>query len=350
MSRPLCDLSCLTNTELLFSYLDTKPSQARMTARNIAEHVAVHRVVTNRGAKVRVVFAPDDVLTWFQNRIRHGLLAQLPVDSAVHGFVRGRGIVTNARAHAGRREWVLNVDIRDFFPSISSARVDEFFRTWFAFNERVAWYLTQLTTFSGHLAQGFTTSPELANFVSWHLDRRMSGIAAANGLVYTRYADDLTMSCPAGSDVPVRAVIRKMASVIRDEGFAVNWKKVSVMKLGRRQVVTGFVLGDRGTIRVDRRMRRLLRAAVHHWPQQTPERRNQIRGLIAHVHAVDPVCALELLSTINKFSSPVDTPADKWHKPVPQEDFTEDIASVFPFRFVNSSSRRRRGGAKKGSK
>lgn len=348
MTTPVYDISCLSNTELLFSFLDVKPAQGRMTAKTMSEHVTAHRIVTNNGAKTRTVFAPDDVLKWVQNRIRHGLLAHLPVDDCVHGFVRARGIVTNARAHAGRRAWVLNVDLKDFFPSISYQRVDDFFRHRFAAQRRVSGYLTRLTTFSGHLAQGFTTSPEIANFVAWHMDRRMSGLAARHGLAYTRYADDLTMSCPDGDDVvEIGSIIRKMFAIIRGEGFVVNKRKIAVMKLGRRQRVTGLVIGDQGTISVDRRIRRLLRAAAHHWPQQTPERRLQIMGMIAHVQNVDPVCAAQLLAAIAEFDTN-NPPADTWARPVSTSDFSEDMSSVsVRHRFVSKSRRR---AAQKGSK
>ena len=40
----------------------------------------------------------------------------------VHGFVPKRGIITNAGVHTGKR-FVINLDLKDFFPSIHIGRV-----------------------------------------------------------------------------------------------------------------------------------------------------------------------------------------------------------------------------------
>src|SRR5207245_590999 len=50
------------------------------------------------------------------------ILNRVPVEPPAHGFLPGRSIVTNAGAHVGRRV-VLNMDLEDFFPTITFARV-----------------------------------------------------------------------------------------------------------------------------------------------------------------------------------------------------------------------------------
>src|SRR6185312_6655346 len=72
-----------------------------------------------------------------------------------------------------------------------------------------------------HLPQGAPTSPALANLAAFRLDRRLSGLAARNGLRYSRYADDLTFS---GGRLrrgwtDLEAFV---AGIARDEGFRLN--------------------------------------------------------------------------------------------------------------------------------
>ncbi|MGT2478343.1 hypothetical protein ACU4GR_04245 [Methylobacterium oryzae CBMB20] len=54
--------------------------------------------------------------------ILDALLAHAPVHAAAHGFVPGRSIVTNAAAHVGR-DVVVNLDLKDFFPSLDYRRI-----------------------------------------------------------------------------------------------------------------------------------------------------------------------------------------------------------------------------------
>ena len=52
----------------------------------------------------------------------------IPVHASVHGFCRGRSIQTFAAPHVGQQV-VLGIDLEDFFPWISMARIQAMFRT-----------------------------------------------------------------------------------------------------------------------------------------------------------------------------------------------------------------------------
>jgi len=316
----MIDLSALDTPALAYFHIDVLPRHATHCLKTMAEHIDIHEITTNRGKKRRKIYAPNKQLGWIQKRIRHGLLLKIPVEDCVHGFVRERGTVTNAHVHAHRRcRWVMNLDLKNFFPSISTARVYGLFKKLFGFNDRVAGHMARLTTFDNHLCQGFCTSPDLANFVAWKLDRRLMALAQKVGIHYTRYADDLTFSSP--DDKPGAQGIRRLVEkIVAEEDFKVNQKKVAIMGVGRRQVVTGLVVSEHG-VNLPRRTRRLLRSAVHHWPQQTPERRQSILGWLSYLHAVDPTLAATLRRSIDE--------ADDnriWTKDVGSHPFAVDIS------------------------
>lgn len=317
------DLSALGEPSLVFHYLDILPRHATYCLMHMRKHISIQNVVTNRGKKTRRIYAPNRLLSWIQNQIRHGLLLHVPVEDCVHGFVRERGTVTNARAHAHRRcRWLMNLDLKNFFPSITFPRVFGLYRRVFSFNDRVSASMARLTTFDNHLCQGFCTSPDLANFVAWKLDRRLMAMAEKMGIVYTRYADDLTFSS-SNDEVRVGGVRRLVTKIVEDEGFRVNEDKVAIMGIGRRQVVTGLVVSDTG-INLPRRTRRLLRSAVHHWREQTPERRMSIRGWISYLHAVDPLLARKLILLIDEAER---EEARTWTKSVSLSPFSQDISN-----------------------
>lgn len=318
------DLSALNEPALVFHYLDILPRHATHCLTNMKRHINIQDVVTNRGKKTRRIYAPNRQLSWVQNQIRHGLLLQIGVEDCVHGFVKARGTVTNATAHAGCRcRWLMNLDLKDFFPTITFPRIFGLYRRLFSFNDRVAASLARLTTFDNHLCQGFCTSPDLANFVAWKLDRRLMAAAEKMGITYTRYADDLTFSS-SDNERSANGVRRLVTKIVEDEGFHINEDKIAVMGIGRRQVVTGLVVSDQG-INLPRRTRRLLRSAIHHWRQQTPERRASIRGWLSYLHAVDPMLAKSFVLAIDE--AEVDENRT-WARDVSSRPFSADISAV----------------------
>src|SRR5690349_1074658 len=87
----------------------------------------------------------------------------IPKRRGATGFVRGRSIVDNARPHVNRAV-VINVDLADFFPSITAERVTAAWRG-LGWGAEAAAVLTAICTLDGRLPQGAPTSPALSNLV-----------------------------------------------------------------------------------------------------------------------------------------------------------------------------------------
>jgi hypothetical protein len=257
--------------------------------------------IPRRVGPPRVIEAPKPRLKAIQRRVLHEVLDWIPVHSAAHGFVGGRSARTHAGHHVGRRV-VVRVDLEDFFAGVTAARVFGIFRA-AGYPESVAHVLTGLCTnavpvdesvpghwrlsrrlATPHLPQGAPTSPALANLAAFALDRRLSGLAAAVGAVYTRYADDLVFSSGAYLRAPVAAI----AEIARDEGFRVNGSKTRVMARGRRQTVTGVVVNDRPN--VPRAEYERLKATLHRAALDGPGGLDPtvLLGRIAWVESLNP--------------------------------------------------------------
>jgi hypothetical protein len=212
-----------------------------------------YHAVPRASGCVRMIERPKRRLKEIQRKVLHELLAAVPAHPAAHGFVRGRSARTHALQHTGRTV-VLRLDLEDFFASIEAGRIYGIFRTC-GYPEAVAHALTALTTnvvsqrawaalprprddlraiaahhalgrrlATPHLPQGAPTSPALANLAAFGLDRRLAGLAASLGAVYTRYADDLTFSGAHGLLAGARGQI---AQIAREEGFTVNDHKTA---------------------------------------------------------------------------------------------------------------------------
>ncbi len=171
-----------------------------------------YRVLQKQSGSIRLIEAPKPRLKELQRRILTGILEKIPPHPAVHGFLKGHSIKTFASPHVGKRV-LLKMDLEDFFPSISRARIQARFRT-MGYPEPVADRLGGLCATAApheygiysapHLPQGAPTSPALANLCAYRVDCRLSGLAKSAGAFYTRYADDLAFS--GGADFERRPI------------------------------------------------------------------------------------------------------------------------------------------------
>ncbi|MDB5306791.1 MAG: hypothetical protein JWO38_993 [Gemmataceae bacterium] len=267
--------------------------------------------VPKRSGGMRTLSAPHKTLKLAQRWVLSTVVSRFPVTEAAHGFVPGRGIVSNAGPHVGKAV-IVNMDLEDFFPSISFPRVRAVFER-HGYSGSVATVLALLctecprttATYNGTryevatgprgLPQGAPTSPGLSNQVARKLDKRLTGLAARMGFTYTRYADDLTFS--GGPELAERVgyLMARVRNIAREEGFTVNEKKSRVMRRSAAQTVTGVVVNDKASVSRDelRRLRAILhRARAEGLDAQNREGRENFRawleGKIAFVNMVRP--------------------------------------------------------------
>jgi len=190
----------------------------------------------------------------------------------VRGFTFGECIVSNARDHVGKR-YVLNVDLKDFFPSIHFGRVRGMFMSYpYSLNDKVATVLAQICSLKTELPQGAPTSPIISNMICAKLDSQLIQLARKNGCYYTRYADDLTLSTAkktfpfslAEKDGNQRVTAgNKLEKIIGDNGFKVNIEKVCLQSQYGHQEVTGLTVNKK--VNVKRKSVRQVRAMLHAW-------------------------------------------------------------------------------------
>lgn len=260
---------------------------------------------------LRELSAPHRDLAHCQQWILQNILAKVPVHELAQGFVPGRSTVSNAARHVGRAV-VVNVDLTDFFPTITFPRVKGVFQQ-FGYSPAAATILALLATEAPRravqyggvtyhaatgpraLPQGACTSPALSNLVARRLDARLSGIATKLGWIYSRYADDLTFSAPAESAHLAGYLLARVRHIAADEGFAVNEKKTRVLRQNTSQRVTGIVVNRRTG--APRPMVRRIRAILHRARREGLAAQNRehrphfeawLRGMIAYIAMVNP--------------------------------------------------------------
>ncbi len=287
--------------------------------------VHYHRYeISKKTGGVRCISAPKAALARAQRWVFDEILRRLEPEPQAHGFVPGRSILTNAANHTGKAV-VCNLDLKDFFPSITFRRVKGLFRK-LGYSEHVATLLALLCTepprvpveLDGktyHVAlgarvlpQGACTSPAITNALCRRLDRRLDGLARRHGFAYTRYADDLTFS----GDNPraVGRLLKSIRSIVGDEGLTEHPTKTHVMRRSGRQEVTGLTVNDRPS--VSRKDLRILRAILHNAARSGLESQNRegrpdfaahLCGRVEYACMVDPSRAPELRAALARAMS-----------------------------------------------
>lgn len=232
-------------------------------------------VKPKKSGGTRLIEAPKQQLKAVQRQILRGILKKVPPHEDAFGFVTGRSCLDAAQRHVAE-EVVVSFDLRDFFPSISHARVLGLFRC-FGYPLGVARYLAGLCTnvtppriiarFAAadrpqfrhpHLPQGAPSSPALTNLMAFTLDRRLSALASSIGAHYSRYADDLSFS---GDQHIAPALLRVVPRIVVGEGFRLNPAKTRVRPSTARQEVTG--IGVNAHLNISRAQYDQLKAVIH---------------------------------------------------------------------------------------
>ena len=216
---------------------------------------------------IRAINAPIGRLKNVQKKLnRHlqGVYSRIKPDSAKGFFLHKKdsnlkaNIVENALPHV-EKKFVLNMDIKDFFSSISDQRIYMIFREVpFCFDSQIASALTYLVTINNCLPQGAPSSPILSNFACLQLDEKLTHFASQNNWNYTRYADDLTFS---SNELFTPVQIDFIKNVLAQEGFEPNEKKFRVRTSNKKQLVTGLVVNEK--VNVDRKMLKKTRAMLY---------------------------------------------------------------------------------------
>jgi RNA-directed DNA polymerase len=197
----------------------------------------------------------------------------------VHGYVKSnfldypnKSIITNANAHVGKK-FVLNLDINDFFGSITSKHIYKVFRNSpFNFPEQLAAATSLLCTYNEKLPQGAPTSPVLSNFVFRQFDEKVFNFCQEFNITYSRYADDLTFSTNelAFEITATTTFINQIEKYLSKGNFKLNEEKICLRTDKQKQIVTGIKVNKK--LNLERHYKKQVRAMLHDYKKNGLEK------------------------------------------------------------------------------
>lgn len=211
--------------------------------------------VKKKNGKKRVIHEPLPLLKSLQMWILRNILEKKEVSIYAKAYKKRVSLKENVRFHRGQKI-VLKLDILNFFSSIESRYVYDFFRS-IGYNKSVSRVLTNLCTLNRGLPQGASTSPYLSNIVMYNLDRKISNYCKKKKIRYTRYADDMTFS----GDFKPAGIIHFVKKELSKLNLELNYEKTKILGQNDRQNVTGVVVNQK--IQIDRITRNNLRLEIY---------------------------------------------------------------------------------------
>ncbi len=263
----------------------------------------------------RKISGPSDSLKWRQLWILHNILEQVigQLSNSAHGFIPKKSIQTNALPHVNS-EWIINIDLKDYFDSIPQKNVLGFFSQ-LGYEDSVARLLSNVCTKFSHatyqraLPQGVPTSPLLANLLTTDLDRDIERLTSGLDVRYTRYADDITLS---GMQTKCPITVRDIETIIYRHGFRPNKSKTRMRYRGRRMRVTGLTIEN--GVHVPKAYRKQVLRELHFAKKYGPDNhckrtgnkkgyfKEWLLGRIMFVRSIDRVSGDKMLQTFNEIN------------------------------------------------
>lgn len=249
--------------------------------------------IRKKSGGFRTILAPKKELKQIQTVLNFILSTIYEPSKDVMGFVNGRSVQDNAACHLNKN-YVLNLDLQDFFPSISGRMVEQSL-TRLKVDPFVARVIAEVCTIPeekpasnrSYLPQGAPTSPILSNIYCTTLDKRLAGLAKRYHVTYTRYADDMTFSSNHNVYHPEGKFMQELKQIIADNNLLINPNKTRLLKHGTRQEVTGLTVGEK--VNVSRKYIKNLRALIHQMsyaPTINPHQLNVVHGKLNYLRMV----------------------------------------------------------------
>jgi hypothetical protein len=292
----------------------------------------------------RLISIPDPRLMTVQRWINRNILSRGRVHHASGAYAELSDIKKTASVHCGAR-WLIKLDIRRFFESISEIPPYRVFRG-LGYQPLIAFEMSRLCsrrrasaigarhwavrhgrqTISayyaatmGYLPQGAPTSPMLANLSMYSFDEETFAIGSKYGCNYTRYADDIAFStkrldfCRRDAESLVSDVYESMGA----RGLSPHFLKTKLHPPGSRKVVLGLLV-DGNSPRLTKEFKDRIRmhlyfvmkfGAIEHQRKRgfvsVRSLRNHIEGLISFAGHIEPTFAQEARIKLSSVAWPL---------------------------------------------
>ena len=261
----------------------------------------------------RVIAHPAKKLKKIQRELLLLLEKDLKIHHSAFAYIKGKNIIQNAEPHKNNK-YLLKLDFYDFFNSIS----DDIFINYL---DKIGLVLNELdkelvkhiffwnpnSKDKRHkkliLSVGSPSSPMISNAIMYFFDSEIKTYCDSISIVYTRYADDLSIS---GNDKDnLKDVIMFIRSKLYDlfnGRIILNDLKTTLISPGYNKFVTGITLTTQGGLSIGRKRKRYIFSLVYKYIKNELKEDAvlHMKGMISFSHLVEPSFIIRLESKYGK--------------------------------------------------
>ena len=236
--------------------------------------------IPKKSGGMRHIAAPKTKLKAAQKQILDEILEKVKISDLSHGFIKSRSILTGAKAHNTSPDLLINIDLENFFPTITFERVRGLYQS-FGYSGYIASLLAMICTYCERmplevkeeikyiktsdriLPQGSPASPMITNIICKNMDKRINGLCKKLGITYTRYADDMSFSYMGDiKNFAIGNFLNSINKIIEAEGFHMKNEKTHILRKNNRQYITGIVINNE-EIGVPKKWVKILKASIY---------------------------------------------------------------------------------------
>ncbi|WP_413742921.1 retron St85 family RNA-directed DNA polymerase [Sodalis sp. RH15] len=255
--------------------------------------------IPKRNGGERIIAHPSRALKAFQYHLIHILESHFRVHSSAVAYKKGSGIKQNAILHADN-PYILKMDFSNFFNSITPELLfmacawNEFELS--CAEERLltkALFWNKAKNQSGRLSLsvGAPSSPLVSNIIMYLFDETFTKLCEQCGIIYSRYADDLTFSTHHKNILfTLPDAVRTFLNKQYHNRITLNDRKTIFTSKAHNRHITGVTLTTQGTLSIGRDRKRFISSLIHKYTLGLlePEMTYYLQGLLSFAFHIEP--------------------------------------------------------------
>lgn len=263
--------------------------------------------------KLRDLDIPDDYLkniqSYYKNFIENTL--QVLPHNAAYAYVKKRGIVqANEQHQKNESKWFLQIDLKDFFPSINEDFLRKMLLQVFPFKFLPSHHFENIINYAllnNSIPQGSPLSPTITNIlmvpIDYAIKEKLHNYNKKH-FVYTRYADDIKISCKY--DFDPKEIVQVILDIFKsfNAPLMINHEKTRYGSIAGKNYYLGVILNKDNKISPGWRNNQKFRATLFNFAQNGDKWSKtdiqKMLGIISYYKAIEPEF---IRKTIEKYNA-----------------------------------------------
>ncbi len=255
----------------------------------------VYEIPKRQPGKFRTIAQPSPEIKLIQRWLITNVLSSLPMHKAATAYRKNISITDHAEAHV-QKNFLLKMDFKDFFPSISAIDIRKYLTEIGKFSVEDARLISLFVCWRDKgknrlcLSIGAPSSPFLSNAILFTFDQKITALLKGRKVIYTRYADDLAFSTNKKEFLfDIADTVKRLCVDLDYPKLKVNEDKTILVSRAVRRVLVGLTLTPEGKVSLGREKKRRLRCELYRYSQNriNPELVSKLRGELAFAWSVE---------------------------------------------------------------